>query len=89
MMGDRWLYYVLCAWAGLSLAFLYALVLGRSPAFPEVFVIGFFIQKFIETVTIPFLEENRVMLPGIGYARIAGPGTGIEGDKSKGKVVKR
>lgn len=81
MMGDRWLYYALCGWAGFSLAFVYVFVLDRMPTFPEIFVIGLFIQKYIETVTIPFLEQNRILLPGVGYTKISDIGTGKESDE--------
>ena len=89
MMKIDWLYYVLCGWAGLSLALVYVFVLDRMPTFPEMFVIGLFIQWYIDTVTIPYLRENRIMLPGLGYTRIAIPETDTEGGTSNGKVVRR
>ena len=89
MMKIDCLFYALCAWAGLSMAFFYALVLGRSPSYLEVFVMGFFFQRYIDTVTIPFLEENRIMLPGFGYLQIAGPRSGSEGGTSKSKVIRQ
>lgn len=71
-MGDRWLYYALCTWAGVSLAMAYVHVLGRMPGYLEVLAVGFIVQRYIDTVTIPFLEKNRVMFPLVGYRQMIG-----------------
>lgn len=80
MVESDYLYYILCGWAGLSMAFVYVFLLDRFPSFVEVLLLGFVIQRYIDTVTIPFLEENSILLPGFGHTRIASPGTGIEDD---------
>ena len=58
---DLYIFYGLSAWAGINLALLFDVVVGRSPNNSEIAVTSLAAYTLIMKVTIPFLREEGVI----------------------------
>ena len=58
---DRYIFYGLCAWAGINLALLFDLVVGRSPNNSEMVVTSLAVYSIIMGVTLPFLKAEGII----------------------------
>lgn len=58
---DLYIFYGLCAWAGINVALLFDLVVGRSPNNSEMVVTSLAAYTFLMRVTLPFLREEGVI----------------------------
>ena len=58
---DLYIFYGLSAWAGINLALLFDLVIGRSPSGSEMAVTSLAAYSLIMMVTLPFLKAEGVI----------------------------
>jgi len=58
---DLYIFYGLSAWAGINLALLFDLVVGRSPSGSEMVVTSLAAYSLIMGVTLPFLKAEGVI----------------------------
>ncbi len=63
-------YYGLCAWAAIPMAFVVVAFVDEVPPLWMLAIISFLTQEYIRKVTIPFLGEHDVDLPLLGYKRV-------------------
>ena len=58
---DLYIFYGLSAWAGINLALLFDLVVGRSPSGREIAVTSLVAYSIIMGVTLPFLKSEGLI----------------------------